>query len=314
MTETPPEPKDFGPQRPSLHFGQGLLMGTADVIPGISGGTIALIVGIYERLIEAIRDVTQIPVTLLKGDKQALREAFLVVEWKFIFSLAFGIGIALIIGARIIPGILETWPEMSRAVFFGLVAASLAVPWRRISNAGGIRGLILVAIAAVAGFLLVGLPGLHVAVPSLIRVFFSATVAICAMLLPGVSGAFLLAVLGMYEHSLNAINAMDISYILVFVLGAATGMALFSRVLSYLLTYHHDVTMLVMLGLMAGSLRALWPWQGQLEVQGEWIDSPTLLQLPPGIGELFLGILFALSGFAVVTGLIWLGDKRSRMG
>lgn len=310
LTET--GSKDFGPQRPPLHLAQGLLMGTSDIIPGISGGTIALIVGIYERLIEAIRTVTHIPVEILKGRKGDVWRVVRAIEWKFILSLALGIGLAVVIGARIIPGILEAWPEMSRAVFFGLVAASLVVPWRRISDAGGVRGLIIFVATAVIGFSFVGMPALHVVEASYIRVFVSAAIAICALLLPGVSGAFLLAVLGMYEHSLNAINAVDIPYILIFMLGAITGMALFSRILSFLLTHHHDVTMLVMLGLMAGSLRALWPWQGEILVEDELIHSPTLLQIPATNVELLSGAFFALAGFAVVIALIWLGERRAR--
>lgn len=284
-------------------------MGTADVIPGISGGTIALIVGVYERLIEGIRAVTQLPIALLRHGFSGLYQALCVIEWRFLISLGLGLATALLIAARIIPAILEAFPEMSRAAFFGLVAASLAVPWRRISRVST-AGWALIIVSAIIAYLIVGLPGMHVPAPSYFRVFICAAVAICAMILPGVSGAFLLTVLGMYTHSLNALNALDIPYIAVFVLGAATGISLFARVLSYLLTRHHDTTMLVMLGLMAGSLRALWPWQGQELIHDQWIDTPALLLLPPNTTDLLTACCMAAFGFGVVIALMILSERK----
>lgn len=288
------------PQRtvPVLHLAQGLLMGGADVIPGVSGGTMALIVGIYERLLRNVSAVFHALVSVFRGGA-ATREAFRRVEWGFLLSLGAGIVTAIVIGSKIIPGLLERYPEESRALFLGLVAASVAIPWIRMKDRGAAE-YVMVPVAAVTAFVLVGLPPAEVTDPSLVRVFFSAAVAICAMILPGVSGSFLLAVLGMYTSTLHALSSLDMPYVLTFCAGAAVGLGLFSRVLNWLLEHWHDLTMAALVGLMAGSLRALWPWQ----------DADRGLRMP-GAGE-SLGwvIALALAGFLFVTLLTWWGHRR----
>jgi putative membrane protein len=286
-------------------------MGTADVIPGISGGTIALIVGIYERLIEAVRAVTAIPLGLRHG-VAGLRRTFAPVEWGFVIPLGVGILSAIAIGARVIPPLMEAYPEESRALFFGLVAASLIIPWQR---AGAIRwaGYVLALAAATLAFVLVGLPMMRAPEPSLLRVFGSAAVAICAMILPGVSGAFLLKVLGIYEPTLRAVSGLDLVYILVFALGAITGLALFARLLSYLLRHYYTRTMVVLVGLLAGSLRALWPWQGTVVVDGVAVATPARLLGPPTVEAALAALLVAGIGFGLVVLLIWLGYRTERL-
>lgn len=139
--------------------------------------------------------------------------------------------------------------------------------------------------------------------PSLLRVFLSAAVAICAMILPGVSGAFLLLVLGMYEVTLEALNALDLVYVGVFVLGCAVGLGLFSRLLHFLLDRYHDLTMAALLGLMAGSLRALWPW----------LSEDRELLFPDMEAASFVVLALAVLGFALVLGLTWIADRKGRM-
>ena len=282
-----------------LHFGQGLLMGSADVVPGVSGGTMALIVGIYERLIDSIRFALSAPVLLVTGrGREALAE-FRKVEWGLVLPLAAGLLTAIVLASQVIPYFLETYPEESRGLFFGLIAASIAIPWRELRDPGLREGLIAAAAAAVA-FLLVGLPGLEPAAdPGLLRVFASASVAICAMILPGVSGAFLLLVLGLYEATLASIHARDVLYVATFGLGALVGLGLFSRLLTWLLDRHKNATMAALIGLMAGSLRALWPWQTEARE----------LLLPSDNAVAVAGLM-AL-GFAVVLALAWVGARTA---
>lgn len=284
---------------PPLHFAQGLLMGGADVIPGVSGGTMALIVGIYERLLHAVSGVFGAVTALLRGDVRGARASFTEVEWRFLLPLGIGILSAIVAGSRIILPLMERYPEGARGLFFGLVAASIAIPWMRIERPGT-REYLLVPVAAVAAFVLVGLPPTEIDDPSLVRVFLSAAVAICAMILPGVSGSFLLAVLGMYTATLGALHDFDVAYIVVFAAGAAVGLGIFSKFLEWLLERHHDVTMAALVGLMAGSLRALWPWQ----------DADRALHLPRA-GEPVASVLLLLAaGFVFVTVLTWWGHRR----
>jgi putative membrane protein len=287
------------PAVPPLHFAQGLLMGAADVVPGVSGGTMALIVGIYERLLRAVSGVFGIVTALPRRDGRGVRDAFGTVEWRFVLPLGAGIVTAIVAGSRIIPPLMERYPAESRALFFGLVLASISIPWLRIERHRALTWLLVPAAAAVA-FVLVGLPPSEVRDPSLLRVFVSASVAICAMILPGVSGSFLLAVLGMYTVTLEALSAVNVPYVLTFCAGAAVGLGIFSRLLGWLLEHRHDVTMAVLVGLMAGSLRAIWPWQ----------EADRSLRLA-GPGEpVAVVVALAVAGFTIVALMTWWGRRR----
>jgi putative membrane protein len=279
-----------------IHYIQGLLMGSADIVPGISGGTVALIVGIYERLVSSVRAGAAVPVALLRTDVARARERLAEIHWQLVIPLALGILSALVIGARFIPQLMASYPVQARALFFGLIAGSLAIPWRRMGRR--VPGHYLIAAAAaVIAFLLVGLPPREVADPSLPIVFGAASIAICAMILPGVSGSFLLLVMGLYEPTLRALDGRNWLYIMVFAGGAAIGLGLFSRVLEYLLRHYHDLTMAALVGLMAGSLRALWPY----------IDAERRLLAPPADVSFLLPLALALFGFVAVTMLTRLG-------
>lgn len=273
-----------------LHYAQGLLMGGADVIPGVSGGTVALIVGIYERLISSIRAFATASIALVRGDVVRARADYAEVHWALVLPLAAGILTALVIGARYIPALLDAYPVETRALFFGLIIGSLPIPWRRIDRpSGGNFGIAVVA--AIAAYMLVGLPPQEVQTPALPVVFLSAAVAICAMILPGISGSFLLLVMGMYEPTLRALDSRQLDYVAAFAAGAAIGLGVFSKLLEYLLERHHDITMAALVGLMAGSLRAIWPY----------LDADRTL-LPPPADPSVLGVLaLALIGFGAVT-------------
>jgi putative membrane protein len=285
----------------------GLLMGGADVIPGVSGGTMALIVGVYERLVGAISSVVSWGLALLRLDRDGMRIHWQAVPWRLILPLAAGIGGAIAAGAHVIPELMAAYPEQMRGLFLGLVAASLFIPALRIEQLTALHVVIGLG-CAVAAFYLTGLPALEeVSAPGLLRVFFSAAVAICAMILPGVSGAFLLKALGIYEPTLTAIKtllSLDLSalpYVATFGVGAAAGLGAFAKLLDWLLAHRHDATMAALVGLIAGALRALWPY----------VDASRALHLPgPGdpVGSV-LGLV--LLGFGAVLALVWWGRRSA---
>ena len=304
---------------PSLlrRFLQGLLMGGADIIPGVSGGTMALIVGIYKDLIGAIGDAFSAVLTLLRGRVGEALRMVRELNWALLLPVVLGIGTAIVLGSLFVPELLEAYPVQCRALFFGLVAASLAIPWQERHEHHTWHYAVAVA-AAVVAFFLVGLPRSgDAADPSLWRVAGTAAIAINAMILPGVSGAFLLEVFGLYRPTLEALRGLDVPYVAAFCLGAGVGLGLAAKGLSWLLDRHHDLTMTVLVGLLAGSLRALWPWVGTVQHVSsdgavELVPDPSVL-LAPGPGwPLALGL--AAIGFAAVTALAWAGRRRLGTG
>lgn len=283
------------------NYARGLLMGGSDVIPGVSGGTMALILGIYERLILSISAAFSLVLAAVRLDRQAMREHSREVDWSLVIPLGLGIVSAIAIAASVILGLIERFPHHTQALFFGLVAASIAVPWLRMSERG-LREAVVAIVCMIIAFLLVGLPQAVASDPNLLRVFASAAVAICAMILPGVSGAFLLKAMGLYEVTLAALRALDVVYVAVFIGGAAIGLGLFAKLLSWLLDRHHDLTMAALIGLMAGALRSLWPY---LSAEGDL--------LAPGPGDpVFSVILLGIIGFLLVAALIFYAQRGSR--
>ena len=317
-----PTPSDW--RRAPLRFAQGLLMGGADIIPGVSGGTMALIVGIYKDLIGAIGDGFSAVLTLVRGRPREAWAMLRAIDWALLAPLVVGIGVAIGLGSLIVPELLETYPVQCRAVFFGLVAASLVIPWRE-RHEHHPWHYAVAAVAAVIAFVLVGLPrSPDAADPSAWRIAGTAAVAINAMILPGVSGAFLLEVLGLYRPTLEALRSLDVGYVLTFAGGAGIGLGLAAKGLSWLLDRYHDATMTVLVGLLAGSLRALWPWVGFVEHTGsdgtvEPVPDPSRLLSPNADPASILGgdavgwtLAFALValGFGAVTLITWVGRKR----
>ncbi|MDH4116135.1 MAG: DUF368 domain-containing protein [Acidimicrobiia bacterium] len=286
--------------RPLIHVVHGLLMGAADSVPGVSGGTVALAVGIYERLLASIGAAFKSGIMLIRGDVEGFRTRLGEVEWRMVVPLLAGIATALVVAAAGIETFLERFPSQSRALFLGMVAASITIPLRRILHRSS-RQILPGLAAAVIAYVLTGLPPGTVEDPSLVQVFLAAAVAICAMILPGVSGAFLLLVLGMYTPTIAAVNDRNLLYVLVFMAGAAVGLGTFSLLLTAALTRHHDLTMAVLVGLMIGSLRALWPWQ----------DASRSLEAPPSAatGMAALGIAFV--GLVIVLAVERWGSRAA---
>jgi putative membrane protein len=275
---------------------RGICMGAADVVPGVSGGTIALVLGIYERLVETIHLGASAAGNLLRGDLRAMHARLREIRWGFILPLLAGIATAVLTLAHVIEVLLEDHPVEMGAVFFGLVAASVWValgyfkrPERRL--------IPIVVVSAIATFFLLGLRTDEVSDPSLLFVFGSGALAVCAMILPGISGSFILLMIGMYEYMLSALNDRDLAVAGVFILGAIIGLSLFSSLLDWMLHHFHDIVLAALIGLMIGSLRVLWPWP-------EGTESPAL-DAPPA-GEWVVPLLLAVAAAAVVAGIgLW---------
>lgn len=241
---------------------RGGLIGAAEVVPGVSGGTIALIVGVYQTLITAVSTLVRAVVgTLTPTGRLARWREVGGLPWWQLVSIGVGMVAAIVVAAAFLEPLLDTYPEETRGVFAGLILASLVIPAKM---AGGIRKftdlLVLLAVAALT-FWLTGLPPLGQSEPGALVIVGAAAIAVCALVLPGVSGSFLLLTLGLYQPTIAAVNDRDLGYLGLFLLGALVGVGSFVVILQWLLENRRKITLLVMTGLMAGSLRALWPWQ-----------------------------------------------------
>ncbi len=276
-------------------------MGAADVVPGVSGGTIAVVLGIYERLLGAIRELAGAAARLLRGDWRKAGRRLAGVDWWLIVPLLVGILGTILLLASVIETQLEERPETMAGLFCGLVLASAVSACRLFEWRGAIQ-VVLMAVAAVATFALLGLQSGPVADPSLLVLAGAGAIAICAMILPGISGAFLLLMLGMYGAVLHIVTDRHYLEAAVFLAGAAVGLGLFSTVLGWLLDQGRNTVMAVLVGLMFGSLRVLWPWPNGVGVisrhEHEMISGTGLHW--PSAGEWAAPTVAAVVGFAVV--------------
>jgi putative membrane protein len=292
MSSMPPRsPRDL-----LWNAARGFAMGTADLVPGVSGGTVALVLGIYERLIASIRAGSRGLGSLLRLDLAGLRRWFGQVEWLLVLPLGFGILLAVLLLARLIQALLHDQAELMAAVFLGLVAGSVVLAWRLL-RAPSARHLLLMAGVAIATFVLLGVQGgtgedavAQASDPALWAFFVAGAIAICAMILPGISGSFLLVIMGMYGPVLAAVTELDLVVLVTFMSGCVIGLALFSQVLHQALQRHHDVMLAALIGLMAGSIRVLWPWPDGVE--------STVLGTPEG--EVLAAVAAAVVAFVLV--------------
>jgi putative membrane protein len=277
----------------------GVAMGAADTVPGFSGGTVALLGGIYERLIANVRQGAHALALLLRGAPREGLRAVGAIEWRFILPLLTGILTAVAVLARALSDLLETHPRQLSAVFLGLVLGATLVASRDVRDPGP-RHLAIAGSVAVVTFLGLGLTGGAVADPGLLAFFAAGAVAICAMILPGISGAFLLLLLGMYPAVIAAVDERSWGSLAVLAAGCVVGLAGFATLLNWLLREHHDVVLAALLGLLLGSSRVLWPWPGD-EV-GD-----------PRLGTPVSGEVVSLAGLTVLALLaIWALGALSR--
>ena len=289
---------------------RGFAMGAADLVPGVSGGTVALLLGIYERFIGAIRGVAAIPSRLLRGDISGARSRFKEADWFFVLPLGVGIVIAVFSLASLMENLLHDYPEEMAGIFMGLVLASLVATYLSLEPPAkkarlALWELLLSASVAAGVFVLLGFSAAPQADPSLLAYLGAGALAICAMVLPGISGSFLLLIVGMYAALLAAVDDIAVAQLLIFCLGAAIGLALFSTLLHRLLTQFRRPTTAVLLGLLLGSMRVLWPWPNGVGIisrdEAEAIDGTRLEW--PSFSQAWLPTLLALAAFALVLTL-----------
>ena len=294
---------------------RGAAMGAADVIPGVSGGTIAFITGIYTELIESIRSFDTQFIKLLFTGK--FRHAWAKINGSFLFSVLAGIALSIFSLARLMKYLLETHPVLVWSFFFGLIIASAALVARQVKKWSAAPILAGVAGTALAYWITVVSPA---STPDVWWfVVLSGAVAICAMILPGISGAFILLLMGKYAYIIHAVSTFNLSVLLLFASGALVGIVSFSHLLSWLLKKHHSTTIALLIGFMVGSLNKIWPWKeatstfvdehGAVQVLTERNVSPAAFeQLTGSSAQLWEAIGFALFGFLLIWGIQKMAD------
>jgi putative membrane protein len=271
----------------------GFFMGTADLVPGVSGGTIALVLGIYQQLVASIRQGSSALGSMIKADFAGFKRHSSNVEWRFLLPLLTGILLAVVLLASFLERQLEERPVVIAGLFLGLVLGSIAIAWRLLRKATW-RHVVIAAIVGLGLFVALGFgEGQVRGDPSALAFFGAGVLAICAMILPGISGSLILLMLGMYAPVLAAVTDREFGTIIVFALGAVIGLALFSQLLYWLLEHHHDNVLAVLIGLMAGSARILWPWPDG--VGSAEIGAP---------GDDWLSVVVAMAIGAVAVSLI----------
>ena len=246
---------NFNIKEAFLIFIRGILMGSADIVPGVSGGTIALITGIYGHLVEAISNINfKFVKPLFKGDFHTFKSKFLEeIDFKFFIPLILGIGVAFLTLARVVTYCMEYHTALTYSFFLGLIIASAVILFRKIEKIN-IKHFVFLVVGFILTYIFVSINPIA-ANHSLLIIFISGLIAICAMILPGISGSFLLLLLGQYKYMLNALHQFHFTEIITFVIGAVIGILGFSKILNFLLKNHEEVTMAFLIGVMLGSLK-----------------------------------------------------------
>ncbi len=244
---------------------KGMAMGAADAVPGVSGGTIAFISGIYEELITTISNVNLSTLKVLKTE--GIAAFWKKVNGNFILALLTGIIISFASFMKLAKYLIEEHPILIWSFFFGLIIASIYFVAKQITkwNTGSIAALIT---GAALAYYITSLPSMA-SNDSPYFLFFAGAIAICAMILPGISGSFILVILGAYKTLSNAIDSLDIKKIIIFALGAVIGLLSFSRVLKWLFKNYHNTTLAVLTGFIFGSLNKIWPWKKTVSVMSD---------------------------------------------
>jgi len=286
---------------------KGFLMGAANVVPGVSGGTMALILGIYEELINAIHSFNYNFLRLISLFK--IRQAVSSVSWPFLLPVGLGILLATVSLAKSLSWLLDSYPAIVWSFFFGLILSSVFTVGRVLKE-WRVPTITAIGLGTIAAYFLFGL--IPVATPEAPWfIFLSGFLAICAMILPGISGAYILVLLGKYRYILDALNNRDFLILFILIAGALVGLLSFVRVIDWLLKRYHDLTMAILIGLMLGSLRKIWPWKETLTTffdrHGKEVPALQINILPPSLNsEVGLALLFMFIGFLVVFSLdLW---------
>ena len=298
---------------------KGMSMGAADVVPGVSGGTIAFITGIYEELINSIKSINLSAVKLFFTGR--FKEFWAAINGTFLLSVFIGVGISVFSLAKGLEYLLTHYPILVWSFFFGLIVASAIYVSRSIKNWN--FGTILSGIIGIAIAYSITVISPAEANTSYLFVFISGMIAICAMILPGISGSFILVLLGMYKFILGAVGDMNLAVILTFLVGAAIGIVAFSNVLSWLLRKYHNLTIAMLAGFMVGSLNKVWPWKevtetiidrhGELKPIDEHNILPATYEQITGHEAWLLGaIALAIFGFVLIFVVEGIGKKLQK--
>jgi len=285
---------------------RGIAMGAADVVPGVSGGTIAFITGIYEELLATLSGIRPSLFNVWKDE--GLKAAWNKANLNFLIALLLGIGIAVFSLAHLLDWLLINEPVLLWSFFFGLVLASVFFVGRQVSKwtAGAVIALI---IGATVAWVITSLPPMTNEATNLF-IFICGMVAICAMILPGISGSFILLILGAYEVIIKAVKEFDVTKILIFVAGCVVGILSFSHLLNWMFKKHKNITIALLTGFLLGSLQKLWPWQIKLQLlhvksDGEEVHlmSNVLPQDFTGEPQLMMTIVCFVVGFGIIFAL-----------
>lgn len=293
---------------------KGIAMGAADVVPGVSGGTIAFISGIYEELLSSISNVN---LSLFKTLKEkGFKSAWEQLNGNFLASLFVGIFISIVSLAKVISWLLVNHPTLLWSFFFGLVLASVIYIAKQITK-WNIISIVLLIVGAVLAYYITTLNPMVSENSSTLFMFFAGAIAICAMILPGISGSFILVLLGAYKPVLAAINNRDFTTIAAVGLGAIIGLLSFSRVLKYLFANYKNYTLVVLTGFIIGSLNKIWPWKKVLTYRtnshGEQVPFNELSVSPlnfDGDPQLLYASILAVIGFSLILLLEKLAVKQ----
>lgn len=289
---------------------KGIGMGAADVVPGVSGGTIAFIVGIYEELIDSIKSINLTSLKMLCSLK--FSRFWKAVNGNFLLAILSGIGLSVFSLAKLITYLLVQEPVLVWSFFFGLVLASIWFVSREVAQWNA-KTVIAFAAGAVAAY------AITITTPAetsngLWFIFLCGAIAICAMILPGISGSFILVLLGKYFFIMDAVKSLRISVLLVFAGGSVIGISLFSRALSYALHRFHDITIAILSGFMLGSLNKVWPWKETIEtyIDRHGVAKPLIETNILPDRQLWEAIGLAFAGFAIVYLLERLSQKNKK--
>ena len=290
---------------------RGICMGTADVIPGVSGGTVALIMGIYDELVGTIASIDQRVVgALVRG---RIAGVLRLINATFLIPLLFGIGLAIVSLAKLITWLLATHPQPVWGLFTGLILVSALFVARQVKG-WSVLQWVLTVVGVAVGYLVTTLVPVETGTESY-KFVLAGMVAICAMILPGISGSFLLVVMGKYQQVFGAVHEREFGIIALFGVGAVIGLLGFSRLLKRLLARFHAETMAFLVGLMLGSLRKVWPFRNVLEEK--LIGSKVRVLRDECVwpqeysGEVLLSFVLMVVGAALVVALERLGSEKS---
>ncbi|GLS82428.1 DUF368 domain-containing protein [Paraferrimonas haliotis] len=291
-------------------FLKGMAMGAADVVPGVSGGTIAFISGIYDTLLESIRRINPSLIGMIR--KQGFIAAYQHINATFLIVLFSGILTSIFSLAKLITYLLEHQTIMIWSFFFGLILVSV---WHMLHQVQqwDVKKVVALSVGAVLAYVITVLNPIELS-GSLTTVFFGGAIAICAMILPGISGSFILLLLGLYPVVLGAAKSFDVAVLATFALGAIAGLLSFSHLLSWLLKRARDITIVFLTGLMIGTLSKIWPWKEVLSwrtnSKGEQVplleqnlspfDYQQVVGQPP---EVVVAVIAALAAIVLVLGL-----------